>query len=379
MKNIYCIVGPSGCGKTTLVEALEKEFGYKTIESYTTRPPRFPGETGHIFVSPEEFHSLGDMMAYTTFDGYEYGVTAGLIEQSDLYVIEPTGVEFLNEKYNGSKGVKVICLEASPEVLIERMQKRGDSDEKIIKRLVNDYEAFRGVQNIADITLRTDINTIEELCEAVSYHIECFEEKAKHEFSLLDEHGEVVVEGRRFYTYDDAEKSLLEAYPSGLPDGWSLRDDTDLKRQEYLKEIKKARPSLKSSMIKVDMEDSGVYQGVLAVPFKYKTKEYIYYNDTVRDEKFITVRKPYIAEPMSARERVEFDIHLLQKQMLRNSKNGEPSYSCANALVYLRNALDEIDENESSKTLDAVIFDATNRVVEGASDVSGRVDIEKEF
>ena len=53
-KGIYLIVGKSGSGKTTLVEALKK-YGYTSIESYTTRPKRFEGETGHTFITEEEF------------------------------------------------------------------------------------------------------------------------------------------------------------------------------------------------------------------------------------------------------------------------------------------------------------------------------------
>lgn len=144
MKNIYCIVAPSGCGKTTLVEAMEQKYGYKSIQSYTTRPRRYEGETGHIFVTPEEFRSLGEMCAYTKFDGNEYGVTADLIEQNDLYIIDPAGVEYLRKKYTGEKGIRIIGLSASIDVLVERMAGRGDSDEKIIRRLANDAEEFKG-------------------------------------------------------------------------------------------------------------------------------------------------------------------------------------------------------------------------------------------
>ena len=56
MKNIYCIAGPSGSGKTTIAEELKKRYGMKVLESYTTRAPRYEGETGHIFVTPKKFN-----------------------------------------------------------------------------------------------------------------------------------------------------------------------------------------------------------------------------------------------------------------------------------------------------------------------------------
>ena len=50
---IFLIVGCSGSGKTTITEQLEQKYGLKAIQSYTTRQPRYDGETGHIFVSDE--------------------------------------------------------------------------------------------------------------------------------------------------------------------------------------------------------------------------------------------------------------------------------------------------------------------------------------
>ena len=52
---IICIVGESGSGKTTIAEYIEREHGIKMMESYTDRPMRYPGETGHTFVTKEEF------------------------------------------------------------------------------------------------------------------------------------------------------------------------------------------------------------------------------------------------------------------------------------------------------------------------------------
>jgi len=50
---IICIVGESGSGKTTIAEYIEREHGIKMMESYTDRPMRYPGETGHTFVTKE--------------------------------------------------------------------------------------------------------------------------------------------------------------------------------------------------------------------------------------------------------------------------------------------------------------------------------------
>lgn len=89
MKNIYLIVGPSGSGKTMVANRLEEKYRLKQVLSYTERPPRFEGEGGHTFVTPEEFDKLENLCAYTVFDGHRYGVPAEMVEVSDIYVIDP--------------------------------------------------------------------------------------------------------------------------------------------------------------------------------------------------------------------------------------------------------------------------------------------------
>ena len=142
MKNIYLIVGPSGSGKTTLAEELEQKHGLKIVNSYTTRPKRYPEEQGHIFVSEEKFDALGEMCAFTVYNGYRYGVTSDMIDESDIYVIDPPGVRFLRSKYHGKKRVITIGLEISETVRALRMMKRGDSLDDILRRIEVDAEWF---------------------------------------------------------------------------------------------------------------------------------------------------------------------------------------------------------------------------------------------
>lgn len=171
MKNIYCIVGVSGSGKTTLAELLEGKYGLKTVQSYTTRPQRYEGETGHIFVTKEEFDALGEMCAYTNFAGNEYGVTADLVDACDTYVIDVAGVKYLKEKYHGEKSIRTIALRCSEAVVRNRMAARGDSEEKINERIEHDFFAFMDIGDVADVNFDVTLLTPENLADKVFEYI----------------------------------------------------------------------------------------------------------------------------------------------------------------------------------------------------------------
>jgi guanylate kinase len=155
-KNIYLLVGESGNGKTSVAEELEKQYGWKSIWSYTTRPKRYDGEAGHVFITENEFDKLTNLVAYTKFNDYRYGTTSDQVEQNSLYVIDPAGIAYFKEHYYGFKKVFVIYLFAPMKERILRMRNRGDIDAQIVQRLLNDVDAFRGVKWLSDITIIND-------------------------------------------------------------------------------------------------------------------------------------------------------------------------------------------------------------------------------
>lgn len=160
---IYLIVGESGVGKTTLVEYLEWKYKLKSIQSYTTRLPRYEGEKGHTFVTQGEFVKLKNLVGYTCFDRHEYCATTEQVECCDLYVIDKNGVDFFKEKYEGSKIPVVVYLYASIETRIGRMRNRGESGSDIVTRIEHDKVAFADLEY--NIKLDTENKTISEIAE----------------------------------------------------------------------------------------------------------------------------------------------------------------------------------------------------------------------
>lgn len=135
---LLLLVGPSGCGKTTVAEELDKKCGYKSVQSYTTRPPRYDGETGHTFISDLEFYELENIVAYTIYNGFKYCTTKEQLDTSDVYVVDITGVDTLLQNYTTDRPIIVLYFDSTVTTRIDRMTDRHDSDVMIVGRLYND-------------------------------------------------------------------------------------------------------------------------------------------------------------------------------------------------------------------------------------------------
>lgn len=158
MRDIICIVGCSGSGKTTVANILEERYGVKSVQSYTTRPQRYEGEQGHIFISPDEVKSFKDIVAYNRYNGYEYFATAQQINEADVYVVDIPGLLQLKEKYDGPKEIVSVGFLISPKEAERRMLERGDSPVQVQKRLASDAIDFKDVAKYCDITIGTDLS-----------------------------------------------------------------------------------------------------------------------------------------------------------------------------------------------------------------------------
>jgi guanylate kinase len=151
-KPLFLFVGKSASGKTTIANMLSEKHGYKQVESYTTRPPRFEGESGHIFVSEDEFNNLGELAAYTYYNNHHYGTTLQQLNECDIYVVDIPGVEFLLEKLKDDhRPICIFYFDSSVYNRILRMIDRHDSDMMIISRLLEDeqYDWFKKLDSIS--------------------------------------------------------------------------------------------------------------------------------------------------------------------------------------------------------------------------------------
>lgn len=128
---ILCIVGESGSGKTFLSTHLET-YGFKQIESYTTRPKRSPYETGHTFIKDEEFDEFDkeDMIAFTEFGGSRYCCLISDVQPLNTYVIDEEGLRYLKANFADIFAIYSLRLFRGQDVRIDCVGKeRVERDE----------------------------------------------------------------------------------------------------------------------------------------------------------------------------------------------------------------------------------------------------------
>ena len=153
-KIVFLVIGRSGCGKDTLVNYMCQKYGLKKLKSYTTRPPRQNEEDTHIFISPEDVQKYqDDIIAYTKIGEFEYFATKSQLKDINFYIIDPKGVQDLENIPNLKEEFSFIKLFI---YLPERERKkrialRGDSEEAFLKRQEGEKQQFDNFELQTDL------------------------------------------------------------------------------------------------------------------------------------------------------------------------------------------------------------------------------------
>ena len=178
---IVVLVGKTASGKTTIANELCKHHGYKRIITYTTRPMRENEvqDVDYHFISDEQFNEMVENNEFTEYKRYDtahgvwsYGsiITSEQEYSDDCYVIilTPQGLRDLSKKI--SRYI-AFYLNVGFKTQLERLKKRGDEEQQIIKRLKNDAKDFKNVVDIVDYSFCTDISSPQRVADAISSFI----------------------------------------------------------------------------------------------------------------------------------------------------------------------------------------------------------------
>ena len=178
---IIVLVGKTASGKTTVANELCKNHGYKRIITYTTRLMRENEvqDVDYHFISDEQFNKMVENNEFTEYKRYNtahgvwsYGSVVTLEQElsDDCYVIilTPQGLRDLSKRM--SRYI-AFYLNIGLESQFERLKKRGDEEQQIIKRLKNDDKDFENVLDIVDYSFCTDISSPQRIVNMISNFI----------------------------------------------------------------------------------------------------------------------------------------------------------------------------------------------------------------
>ena len=154
MNNIYFIVAPSGSGKTSICNLLKEKYNI-------------------------------------TFDNYDISITAEQVENNDLYIIDPKGVDLFMKAYKGSKTPKIIFISSNLTTRYERMvgraETKGKSHQEAIEssltRIVNDagefYDYIQGQAWVDYVCQNNSNDKLEDVVDKIFDYISSCESEVR--------------------------------------------------------------------------------------------------------------------------------------------------------------------------------------------------------
>ena len=178
---IVSFTGPSGVGKTYIVkELLRLNPSWRLVTSYTTRGPRDSDLFGEYRcnVHEEEFFDprKSSKFAWTVYEhGNSYGHLMGSIKSALTGAYPPRWMltltpdlvlEFL--KLSGGRALPIFVLPPEEDILRQRLSKRGESEEAIVKR-IQDCREWTEDARVSDLpyVFLENNGTIEETAQKV--------------------------------------------------------------------------------------------------------------------------------------------------------------------------------------------------------------------
>ena len=150
---LLCIMGESACGKDTLVNQLCERNNYSKLISYTTRPRRDNEGNTHIFVDEDIYFRMredGQIAAYTNINNVHYWSTIEQICESDIYIIDPLGVQALKQLNIPNLRLVTIYINVPENIRKERAIQRGDDMTIYRSRCLSERDQFRQLKRDAN-------------------------------------------------------------------------------------------------------------------------------------------------------------------------------------------------------------------------------------
>lgn len=177
---LLILTGKTAAGKDTVMFRLLSKFpNFQRVVTTTSRPPREGEQEGkdYYFISGTEFRNKinqGDFIEYVEYGGNLYGTPKSQInpKKNLVWRIDPSRAGQIRKLVKDIK-IIVIYLTVADEVVLERLRKRGLTQEEIDTRMREDrnfWESFKDnydfvIENIPgnlDATIDKIVSIIEK-------------------------------------------------------------------------------------------------------------------------------------------------------------------------------------------------------------------------
>lgn len=150
---LITVAGRNSAGKSLIAKKVAEALGLHVVKSYATRKPR-PEELekglencDHIFVSDEEYNKLENITAETEINGARYCTTQEILDNSDIYVIDPKGIKDLKERCGSRYKILQFYIYADADKRAARFVARGETKAKFEAREQSEDEQFCNYEN----------------------------------------------------------------------------------------------------------------------------------------------------------------------------------------------------------------------------------------
>lgn len=150
---LITVAGRNSAGKSIIAKKVAEALGLNVVKSYATRKPR-PEELekglencDHIFVSDEEYDKLENITAETEINGARYCTTQEILDNSDIYVIDPKGIKDLKERCGSRYKILQFYIYADADKRAARFVARGETKAKFEAREQSEDEQFCDYEN----------------------------------------------------------------------------------------------------------------------------------------------------------------------------------------------------------------------------------------
>lgn len=176
---ILCLIGKSASGKTFVRDKLVKERGYKSLVTFTSRPPRKneKQDITYHFISKEDFEQkiekgfFAEWKKYDTEQGVWYYGTALTdcydADDDTVTILTPDGVRDLQTI---EIPMVVIYLYSNLNTIKQRLSIRGDNQKEVERRIEADIKDFKDADTLADRIVYNNLSDdIESVVENVDY------------------------------------------------------------------------------------------------------------------------------------------------------------------------------------------------------------------